>query len=56
MLIGAGIAAILGTAAVAQVSASAPQLVSTPQPAYRQPLSDADVDWIEAVANDESPD
>ena len=42
MLIGAGIAAILGSAAVAQVSASAPQLVSTPQPAYRQPLSDAD--------------
>ncbi|MDP2260246.1 MAG: lytic transglycosylase domain-containing protein [Caulobacter sp.] len=42
MLIGAGIAAILGGAAVAQVSGGAPQLISTPQPAYRQPLSDAD--------------
>jgi soluble lytic murein transglycosylase len=42
MLIGAGIAAILGGAAVAQVSGGAPQLVSTPQPAYRQPLSDSD--------------
>ena len=42
MLIGVGVAAILGGAALAQVTGEAPQLVSTPQTAYRQPLSDTD--------------
>lgn len=42
LLIGAGVAAILGGAALAQVSGGTPQLVSTPQTAYRQPLSDTD--------------
>ena len=43
LLAGAALTAILGGAAVAQqTTGGAPQLVSAPQTAYRQPLSDSD--------------
>lgn len=47
LAVGAVLAAILGGAAGAQsVQADGPQLVTTPQTAYRQPLSDSDASYL----------
>ncbi len=55
MLLGAAAIAILGGAAVAQqVTQGAPQLVSTPQTAYRQPLSDGDAANLRAALDGKS--
>ena len=47
LAVGTALAAILGGAAIAQSSPSdGPQLVTTPQPASRQPLSDTDASYL----------